>query len=74
MFFKCDSFLAHTGPAERAPWPPPLGLNRTGYMSLLTRQDRTSKFAGQVLPDRTKSGLTFLNILQINHDLLILFI
>ena len=51
-----------------------LGLNRTGHMSFLTGQDRTPKFAGQVLPDRTKSGLTFLNILQINHDLLILFI
>ena len=25
--------------------------------------DRTPKFAGQVLPDRTESGLTFLNIL-----------
>ena len=32
-------------------------------MSFLTGQDRTPKFAGQVLPDRTKSGLTFLNIL-----------
>ena len=28
-------------------------------MSFLTGQDRTPKFAGQVLPDRTKSGLIF---------------
>jgi hypothetical protein len=41
-----------------------LGLNRTGHMSLLTGQDRTPKFAGRVLPDQTKSGLTFLNILN----------
>ena len=40
-----------------------VGLNRTGHMSFLTGQDRTPKFARQVLPDRTKSGLTFLNIL-----------
>ena len=39
------------------------GLDRTGHMSFLTGQDRTPKFAGQVLPDQTKSGLTFLNIL-----------
>ena len=31
-------------------------------MSLLTRQDRTPKFAGQILPARTKSRLIFLNI------------
>jgi hypothetical protein len=37
-----------------------LGLNRTGHMSFLTRPDRTPKFAGQVLPDRTESGLVFL--------------
>ena len=37
-----------------------LGLNRTGHMSFLTGQDRTPKFAGQVLPDRTESGLIFL--------------
>ena len=36
-----------------------LGLDRTGHMSFLTRQDRTPKFAGQVLPDRTKLGLIF---------------
>ena len=36
-----------------------LGINRTGHMSFLTGQDRTPKFAGQVLPDRTESGLTF---------------
>jgi hypothetical protein len=29
-------------------------------MSFLTRQDRTPQFAGQVLPDRTESGLIFL--------------
>ena len=34
-----------------------LGLNWTGHMSFLTGQDRTPKFAGQVLPDRTESGL-----------------
>jgi hypothetical protein len=37
-----------------------LGLNRIGHMSFLTEQDRTPKFAGQVLPDQTESGLTFL--------------
>jgi hypothetical protein len=36
-----------------------LGLNRTGHMSFQTGQDRTPKFAGQVLLDRTKSGLIF---------------
>ena len=40
-----------------------VGLDRTGHMSFLTGQDRTPKFAGQVLPDRTESRLTFLNIL-----------
>ena len=40
-----------------------VGLDRTGHMSFLTGQDRTSKFAGQVLPDRTESGLILLNIL-----------
>ena len=35
------------------------GLNWTGHMSFLTGKDQTSKCAGQVLPDRTKSGLTF---------------
>ena len=40
-----------------------IGLDRTGHMSFLTGQDRTPKFAGQVLPDRTESGLIFLNIL-----------
>jgi hypothetical protein len=29
-------------------------------MSFLAGQDRTPKFAGQVLPDRTESGLIFL--------------
>jgi hypothetical protein len=36
-----------------------LGLDRTGHMSFLTGQDRTPKYAGQVLPDRTESGLFF---------------
>ena len=36
-----------------------LGLNRTGHMSVLPGQDRTPKFAGRVLPDRTKSGPIF---------------
>ena len=40
-----------------------LGLNRTGHMSFLTGQDRTPKFARQVLPDWTESGLIFSNIL-----------
>ena len=35
----------------------------TGHMSFLTGQVRTPKFAGQVLPDRTESGLMFLDIL-----------
>ena len=35
-------------------------LNWIGQMSFLTGQDRTRKFAKRVLPDRTKSGLTFL--------------
>ena len=48
-------------PYEKAiPWT--IGLNRTGHMSFLTGQDQTPKFAGQFLPDRTKSGLIFLNI------------
>ena len=33
-----------------------LGLNRTGHMSVQPGQDRTPKYAGRVLPDRTKSG------------------
>ena len=37
-----------------------VGLDRTGHMSFLTGQDWTPKFAGQVLPDRTESGLIFL--------------
>ena len=40
-----------------------LGLDRTGHMSFLTGQDRTPKFARQLLPDRTESGLIFLDIL-----------
>ena len=33
-----------------------LGLNRTGHMSVQSGQDRTPKFAGRVLPDRTSTG------------------
>ena len=33
----------------------------TGHMSFLTKQDRTLKFARQVLLDWTKSGLILLN-------------
>ena len=40
-----------------------LGLDRTGHISFLTGQNWTPKFTGQVLPDRTESGLIFLNIL-----------
>ena len=40
-----------------------LGLDRTEHMSFLTGQDRTLKFAGQVLPDRTESGLIISNFL-----------
>ena len=43
-------FLSHT-----------VGLDRTEHMSFLTGQDRTLKFAGQVLPDQTKSGLIISN-------------
>ena len=49
-----------------------LGLNRTGHMSFLTGQDLTPKFAGQVLPDQTESGLMFLNISTTNYMLSIL--
>ena len=37
-----------------------VGLDRTEHMSFLTGQDRTTKFAGQVLQDQTESGLQFL--------------
>jgi hypothetical protein len=37
-----------------------VGLNWTGHMSFLTGQDRTPKFAGQVVLDRSESGLIFL--------------
>ena len=40
-----------------------LGLNRTRHISFLTGQDRTPKFAGQVMLDQTESGLIFVNIL-----------
>ena len=49
-----------------------IGLDRTEHMSFLTGQDRTPKFAGQVLPDRTESGLIFLNILPTNYRSLLL--
>ena len=49
-----------------------LGLNRTGLMGFLNGQDRTTKFARQVLPDRTESGLIFLNILPTKYGLSIL--
>ena len=38
------------------------GLDRTWHMSFMTGQDRTPKFAGRVLPDRTESGPIFLMI------------
>ena len=34
-------------------------VRRTWHMSFLTGQDWTPKFAGQVMPDRPKSGLYF---------------
>jgi hypothetical protein len=43
-----------------------VGLNRTGHMRFLSGQDRTPKFAGQVLPDRTESGLIFLTFYLIS--------
>ena len=54
-------------PDYRVPHILEAGLDRTGYMNFLTRQDRTPKFAGPVLPDRTKSGLIFLNILHYKY-------
>ena len=51
-----------------------LGLNRTGHLSFLTGQDRTPKFAGQVLSDQTESRLIFLTfylksiIYQFSYD------
>ena len=51
-----------------------VGLDRTGNMSFLTGQDRTPKFAGRVLPDRTESGLLFISILPTNYRLLLLII
>ena len=37
-------------------------------MSFPTGQDQTPKFAGQVLPDRTESGLIYLDIYHINKQ------
>ena len=48
-----------------------IGLEWTGHMSFLTGQDRTPKFAGQVLPNQTESGLIFLNILPTYQVLII---
>ena len=42
-----------------------LGLNRTGHMSFLTKQDWTPKFAGQVLPDWTESNFFFFDFFSI---------
>ena len=39
-----------------------LGLNQTGHISVYFRQDRTPKFGGRVLPDRTKSRPIFFPI------------
>ena len=49
-----------------------IGLNRTGHMGFLTGQDRTPKFAGQVLPDRTESRTYIFNILPNKYGLSIL--
>ena len=49
-----------------------VGLDRTGHMSFLTGQDRAPKIAGQVLPDRTESGLIFLNIFPTDYRLFLL--
>ena len=40
-----------------------VGLDRTEHVSFLTGQDRTPKFAEQVLLDRTEFELVFPNIL-----------
>ena len=40
-----------------------IGLDGTGHTSFPTGQDQTPKFAGQVLPNRTESGLIFSNML-----------
>jgi hypothetical protein len=49
-----------------------LRLNRTWHMGFLTGQDRTPKFAGQVLPDRTESRTNIFNILPNMYGLSIL--
>lgn len=41
-----------------------IGLAQTGHTSFLNRHDRTPKFVGQILPDRTNSRLKFFNILH----------
>jgi len=48
------------------------GSTGLGILSFLTGQNRTPKFAGQVLQDRTESGLIFLNILPTKYRLSIL--
>ena len=45
-----------------------VGLNRTGHMTFLTGQDQTPKFAGQVLPDRSESGIIFFAFYQRNKQ------
>ena len=62
------SCSSHTG-LDRMP---EVGLDRTGHMSFLTGQDWTPKFAGQVLPYRTESGLILFNILPTKYGLSIL--
>ena len=54
-FCRHDKILSRVGHALNQP----VGLNRTGHLSVQPGQDRTPKFAGRVLPDRTKSGPIF---------------
>ena len=49
-----------------------VGLNWTGHMSFLTGQDRTPKFARQVLLYQTESGLIFLTFYLRGHTLITL--
>ena len=49
-----------------------LGLDRTGHMSIPNGQNRTPKSAGQIMLDRTESGLVFSNILHTKFRLSIL--
>ena len=63
-----ELFRGPVGPCA-PPFGQPLsiGLDRTGHMSFLTGEDRTPKFARQVLPDQTESGLIFLDILPTKY-------